>query len=379
VDAVVNWSAQGVVLGLIAAAGLRVIPVARTQMRYRFLWAAYLSLLALPLAAPIVALTRDAAGRDSGTTVAAPMVTMTMPPIWWTSTRVMAGLWSAWFVVHAVALARDVAAVRRAKRQGQPCPCDLMMRLPHWSRVSVTGRPACVVLSNRVHAAGVLGCGAPVIAIAPRLIDDLSATDLDRVLVHEWAHVQRRDDLAHLVQRIVRGVVGWHPAAWWLERRLELEREIACDEVAVRVTGSAKRYAQCLVSIAALKRRPEQTLPVLAAVSRSRLQRRVERIIAVPGFVVMPPWRVLANGSVVGVLLCALALGNVQLVTSARVFDVANYEIAASAPAAEITSFRRGHYWSPRRHPRAACRRGSVARPRAPESSRVRGGCRRIR
>ena len=38
-------------------------------------------------------------------------------------------------------------------------------------------------------------------------------------------------------------VAGWHPALWWIERRLHLEREIACDEIAVPLTGSAKAYA----------------------------------------------------------------------------------------------------------------------------------------
>ena len=86
-----------------------------------------------------------------------------------------------------------------------------------------------------------LGFGSPIIALAPRLLTELSAPDLDRVLVHEWAHVQRRDDLAQLVQHIVRAIAGWHPAVWWLERRLDFEREAACDEVAVDVTGSRKR------------------------------------------------------------------------------------------------------------------------------------------
>ena len=104
----------------------------------------------------------------------------------------------------------------------------------------------------------------------------LSDADLDRVVVHEWAHVQRRDDLTQHVQWLVRVVAGWHPALWWLGRQMDLEREVACDEIAVSQTGTAKGYAQCLVTLAGLSNGPARPLPVLA-VSPSRLQRRLVR------------------------------------------------------------------------------------------------------
>lgn len=193
-DVVLNWLAQGVVLAVAAAAGLRVIPRSRTEARHGFVWAAYLSLLVLPAAAPLLAVAQDAARVDVAPPVAAPLVAV--PVVWWTSGTVAIGLWIVWFSVHAVALGRGVAAAHDTKRRGVACPRGLLARLPHWSRVSASGRRTRVLLSDRVRAAGVLGGGRPVIAIRPRLVEELSAADLDRVLVHEWAHVQRRDDLA---------------------------------------------------------------------------------------------------------------------------------------------------------------------------------------
>ena len=77
-----------------------------------------------------------------------------------------------------------------------------------------------------------------MIAVAPSLVRTLDADELDRVLIHEWAHVQRRDDLVNILQIVVRIIAGWHPALWWIDRRLHVEREIACDEITVAVTGS---------------------------------------------------------------------------------------------------------------------------------------------
>ena len=98
-----------------------------------------------------------------------------------------------------------------------------------------------------------MGCGSPVIAIAPALVQHLTADELDRVVIHEWAHVQRRDDLANVAQLVARVLAGWHPAVWWLDRRLQAERETACDEMAVALTGSSKVYAACLVKLAGLR------------------------------------------------------------------------------------------------------------------------------
>ena len=114
-----------------------------------------------------------------------------------------------------------------------------------------------------------------MIAVAPSLVTTLDPDDLDRVLIHEWAHVQRRDDLVNVLQVAVRIVAGWHPALWWIDRRLHLEREIACDELTVAITGSPKSYAECLVKLATLRgtRRPLQTAP--AVFTPSGLRARV--------------------------------------------------------------------------------------------------------
>ena len=313
-DVLLNWLAQGVVLALAAAAGLRAIPRARTQARYGFVGAAYLLLLVLPAIAQIVQLSPAVPPTEMTTGSAIPLVTL--PSVWWTSATVALGLWTIWIGIHAVSFGRAVAAVHVAKRRAAACPRDLLSRLPHWSAVSAKGRATPVVVSSSVRAAGVLSCGAPVIALAPQLLEQLRPADLDRVLVHEWAHVQRRDDLVQLGQRIAWMIVGWHPAAWWFERQLEFEREVACDQFAVSVTGSAKQYAECLVAIAAVSQLRQRALPVLAAVSPSRLHRRVARIVAAPSAAAGPySSRALVIASVSALLACAVAVARVDAVT----------------------------------------------------------------
>ena len=337
-DVLLNWLVQGLVVAIAAAAGLRIIPWPRAQARYGFLWLAYLLLMVLPAVPSAVALAIDVRPVDLAP-VSAGAVDVAVG--WWKASAIALWLWMAWSLFHAVQFAGGALAVRRAKRHSQDCPADVLSRLPHWSRLAGTGRPTRVVLSDRVRFAAVLGCGSPVIALAPDLPDQLSAEDLDRVLSHEWAHVQRRDDLAQLVQHLVRAVVGWHPAAWWLQRQLELEREVACDAAAVRVTGSAKGYAACLVTLTALPRTPVRSLPGLAAVSTTQLRRRVVRILATRWLTSSRGWSVGATCGAAGLAALALAVSHVRTVapmprptTSAGLSPAPSAPTAADAPPA---------------------------------------------
>jgi hypothetical protein len=100
------------------------------------------------------------------------------------------------------------------------------------------------------------------------------------VIVHEWSHVQRRDDLVNLFQLAARALAGWHPAVWWLHRRLLIEREVACDEMVVAMTGSAKEYASSLARVASLAPNGRLSLASVGALSSSGLTMRVLRILA---------------------------------------------------------------------------------------------------
>jgi beta-lactamase regulating signal transducer with metallopeptidase domain len=343
-DLLLNWLLQGVLVAIAASAALRLMTTFPAPARYRIICVAYLLVLALP-AIPLVSIAAiDVLAVDPATSAGRPV--LTMPAAWWTSPAVAAGLWITWSAVHAVQFVSGVAAVRQAKRESRPCPVDLLARLPHWSQVHATGRPTRVVLSNHVRFAAVIGCGSPVIALAPSLIEQLSAADLDRVLVHEWAHVQRRDDVMQFVQQITRAVVGWHPAAWWLERQLEFEREAACDQVAVAITGSAKRYAACLTALAVLPHPSVRSLPALAAVSPSGLRRRLVRILALPSARTTPPRRAATLCADVALAALALAVTNVravapettwtaaQMVAPPEINDRAVIEVSATFVAA---------------------------------------------
>src|SRR5262245_48422318 len=212
----------------------------RARVRYRIVWLALILVAALPFIPFLLSAARPAAG---GVPVDAPnSPVIALPTAWWTSGLLVASAWALWSCVAFGRVAWAVMALRRARRSCRRFPADVEAGLASWATVRTQGRRARLMVSDEVASAAVLGYWRPVIAVAPSVVGHLAADDLDRIVIHEWAHVRRRDDLAQALQAALQIAAGWHPAVWWLDRQLRLEREIACDETVVDVTGSAKTY-----------------------------------------------------------------------------------------------------------------------------------------
>ena len=162
-----------------------------------------------------------------------------------------------------------------------------------------------------------IGGGSPAIGVAPALVEQLTSDELDRVVIHEWAHVQRRDDLANVAQLIARLLVGWHPAVWWIDRRLQAEREAACDEMVVSVTGSSKAYAACLLKLASLHFLQREALPALGVLSSATVSARIRRVVAHERRA-SPTWS--RNGAAAGIVVLFGVCGGIG---SLRVVDAA--------------------------------------------------------
>ena len=310
--AILNWIWQGSVIAIVATLVLAAIERSSARDRYITVWVALLSVLALPLVPYVL---QGLAFREvSGAPSIAEAPFFSMPVAWWTSNAMVLVLWGAWAGVAALRLAAAVCSLRRAKRSSSIVDTAMQVRLRHWTSVMATGRRTSLHISGDVRSAAVLGCGSPIIAIAPELLVELGVDELDRIVIHEWAHVQRRDDLRHVLQSGIRVVAGWHPAVWWLDRLLNAERENACDEMAVAVTGSAKGYAASLVKLASLPALRALAASPLSALGPVGLRRRIVRILSRDGGAAATPWRFAAAGSSASLCVLALVLGDVRAI-----------------------------------------------------------------
>jgi beta-lactamase regulating signal transducer with metallopeptidase domain len=308
-DAVLNWLWQGCVVAVASFVMLHVLERASANLRCVVCWAALLLIVVLPvLPLQPTAPSPEALSSTRGDAI------VSLPDAWWTSSLGLFAVWIAWASVWFVRFVSAIVVLRRARARSRAFPSHVEAVLPHWTRVRFEGRGATVVLSDSVTTAAVLGWGAPMIAVTPSLVGTLDAGELDRVLIHEWAHVQRRDDIINLLQIVIRIMIGWHPAVWWIERRLQVEREVACDEMTVAISGSPKSYAQCLMKLASLRGTGRAMQAAPAVFTASGLRRRVAKIVS-PHPLIAPVWsRSIAAAIVFTLFAMSVGVGGLQLV-----------------------------------------------------------------
>ena len=97
-------------------------------------------------------------------------------------------------------------------------------------------------------------------------------------LLHELAHVKRRDNWTLLLAKLVQAVYWFHPIVWWLSARLGEEQELACDDRVLATGASAPAYAEMLIGVA----RKHSSVPALACGMirrKSQLRSRVMHVL----------------------------------------------------------------------------------------------------
>ncbi|MBL8819982.1 MAG: M56 family metallopeptidase [Planctomyces sp.] len=94
-----------------------------------------------------------------------------------------------------------------------------------------------------------LGVMRPAIVL-PRQAREWSDRLKRTVLLHELAHVRRRDVAYQWFGRLTCALYWFHPLAWWGLRRLRQEREQACDDLVIHCGERATEYAEDLVVVA---------------------------------------------------------------------------------------------------------------------------------
>lgn len=161
------------------------------------------------------------------------------------------------------------------------------------------GRPVHLLKSTRVDVPTVIGWMKPVILIPASALSGLNPRQLEAILAHELAHIRRHDYLVNLLQTVVETLLFYHPAVWWLSRRIRAERENCCDDLAVSLCGDPVTYAQALADLEGLRGSSRRL--VMAATGGSLVQ-RVRRLLGAPTHAGRAPgW--LAGGVSVVVLL----------------------------------------------------------------------------
>lgn len=176
--------------------------------------------------------------------------------------ELVVALWAVGVLFLLLRWSRDWLGIRRMLRSA--------------SRVSLNPRVP-VYLTSQAIEPGVVGIFRPLILLPEQLLERLPVGQLHSILEHEICHVRRRDNLMAAMHMLVEAIFWFHPAVWWIERRLIEERERACDEAVLRLGNEAEVYAESILNVCKIC--TEAPMICVSGVTGSELKQRILRIM----------------------------------------------------------------------------------------------------
>ena len=186
--------------------------------------------------------------------------------------------WFAGVLLLSVRTAGGLLVIARLRRrEAIPVPEKLLaLCISLQKRLGLT-RVIRYCESLQLDAPAVAGWLRPVVFLPATALSGLSEAQLETVIAHELAHIQRLDGLVNLFQIAAETLLFYHPGVWWLSHRVRVEREHCCDDVAIGLCGNAVEYARALTLMEEWRSAPT----LVMAVNRSPLASRIARLLGI--------------------------------------------------------------------------------------------------
>ena len=184
------------------------------------------------------------------------------------------------------------ASVERATRQ-----CQMIFGVRH---VQV-GR------SETARVPYTIGVRRPLIVLPDSFCSNVDDETVLSVIAHEMAHVRRRDFLTKLICELVTLPISFHPFTSFAKRRIDRERELACDELVATHVLVPKTYARSLLMAADLSVLPPPNAMTLSIFDGQILEERIMKLTKSP----LPGRRF--GRTITGIVVCVLSASAISL------------------------------------------------------------------
>lgn len=134
-----------------------------------------------------------------------------------------------------------------------------------------------LAVSPAITGPATIGARKPTLIFPSGFLESVSDDDLNTVLAHELAHMQRHDFAKNLLYEVLTLPLAFHPVLWLIRSRIAETREMICDEMAARATAGQDRYARSLLRLAAMLTiaAPRHNLHAIGILDANNFERRV--------------------------------------------------------------------------------------------------------
>ena len=144
-------------------------------------------------------------------------------------------------------------------------------------------REALLRLTDAIDGPMTMGVLRAIVLLPVSALTSLGPEELEVVFAHELAHIRRADFFWNVLQTIAETLFFFHPAVWWISSRVRQERELCCDDLALKVCPNPIAYAQALFRIEEQRsNRLHLAMALDGHASHPNLLARIERILGEP-------------------------------------------------------------------------------------------------
>jgi len=280
----VHFVWQGCVIALVLAVVLLLTRKARAQLRYAIACVALLLCAALPIWKFVQGLERGAnVDVTLQATAQVAMSTEDVHPLMQVSAVVQNNLH---WIVFCWALVVALLSVRlclglwwlQGYSSGQRGQVNLYWQAQLDELAQQFALPGRVLLRvvKGIESPLTIGWLRPMVLVPASLVTGMEPSYLQALLAHELAHIRRYDYLLNLIQNLIEMILFFHPAVWWISKKIRNERENIADDLAASMLGEPRRLALALQELELL----QFTTPQLAqAAHGGNLMSRIKRLI----------------------------------------------------------------------------------------------------
>ena len=175
------------------------------------------------------------------------------------------------------------ALVRRYRsHRVKPVIGDWEQKFRELARRIKVNRNVRLLESALVRVPMAIGYLKPVVLLPLGALNGVPAQQMEAILVHELAHIRRRDYLMNIIQSLLEVIFFYHPVVWWLSKNIRIERENICDDIAITITGNTMEFAKALTNIQEINLGSPALAAGLSGKNKNRLVNRIRRLAGKP-------------------------------------------------------------------------------------------------
>jgi beta-lactamase regulating signal transducer with metallopeptidase domain len=188
-------------------------------------------------------------------------------------------IWLAGILFLSMRLAGNFWFLKKLRTTAiTPLPEEWIKRVERLASGLQIGRKVRIAESVRAMVPMVIGHLKPLILLPAGMATGLSPAELEPILLHELAHIRRNDFIINVIQSIIDILLFFNPFARYITLRVRVERENACDDIAVEKCNTRQSYAKALLLIHEFRfGQPEVAMAITGS---NNLFHRIKRIVA---------------------------------------------------------------------------------------------------